>query len=65
VVERYARRSGLDLERVAWYHVFGVFKLVVIVQQIYIRYLSAGRPGTPASPTTTSGCVTSPGRASS
>ena len=39
VVERYARRSGLDLDRVAWYHVFGVFKLVVIVQQIYIRYL--------------------------
>ena len=39
VVERYARRSGLDLDRIAWYHVFGVFKLVVIVQQIYIRYL--------------------------
>ena len=39
VVERYARRSGLDLERAVWYHVFGVFKLAVIVQQIYIRYL--------------------------
>ena len=39
VVERYARRTGLDLDRVAWYHVFGVFKLVVIVQQIYIRFL--------------------------
>ena len=39
VVERYARRTGLDLEAVAWYHVFGVFKLVVIVQQIYIRFL--------------------------
>lgn len=38
VVERYARRSGLDLDHIAWYHVFGVFKLVVIVQQIYIRY---------------------------
>ena len=39
VVERYARRTGLDLEAVAWYHVFGVFKLVVIIQQIYIRFL--------------------------
>ena len=39
VVERYARRTGLDLEAVVWYHVFGVFKLVVIVQQIYIRFL--------------------------
>ena len=39
VVERYARRSGLDLDGIAWYHVFGVFKLVVIVQQIYVRYL--------------------------
>ena len=39
VVERYARRTGLDLDRVAWYHVFGVFKLVAIVQQIYIRFL--------------------------
>lgn len=38
VVERYACRSGLDLNHIAWYHVFGVFKLVVIVQQIYIRY---------------------------
>jgi aminoglycoside phosphotransferase (APT) family kinase protein len=39
VIERYARRTGLDLADVAWYHVFGVFKLVVIIQQIYIRFL--------------------------
>ena len=39
VVERYARRTGLQLDAVTWYHVFGVFKLAVIVQQIYIRYL--------------------------
>ena len=39
VVERYASRTGLDLDRVAWYHVFGVFKLLVIVQQIFIRFL--------------------------
>ncbi len=39
VVERYAARTGLDLDAIAWYHVFGVFKLVVIVQQIYIRFV--------------------------
>ena len=39
VVERYAAQTGLDLDRITWYHVFGVFKLMVIVQQIYIRYL--------------------------
>jgi aminoglycoside phosphotransferase (APT) family kinase protein len=39
VVERYARRTGADTDRVAWYHVFGVFKLVVIIQQIYIRFV--------------------------
>jgi aminoglycoside phosphotransferase (APT) family kinase protein len=38
-VERYAARTGFDLGDVTWYHVFGVFKLAVIVQQIYIRYL--------------------------
>jgi len=39
VIERYARLTGLDLEGIVWYHVFGVFKLVVILQQIYIRFL--------------------------
>lgn len=39
VVERYAHRTGFNLDRVAWYHVFGVLKLVVIIQQIYIRFL--------------------------
>ena len=39
VVERYAQRTGLDASRADWYHVFGVFKLLVIVQQIYIRFV--------------------------
>ena len=39
VVERYALRTGFELDHVAWYHVFGVLKLVVIIQQIYIRFL--------------------------
>ncbi|MEC9368715.1 MAG: phosphotransferase family protein [Pseudomonadota bacterium] len=39
VVERYARTTGFDCSDVLWYHVFGVFKIAVILQQIYIRYL--------------------------
>ena len=39
VVERYASRTGLDVDGITWYHVFGVLKVVVIVQQIYIRFL--------------------------
>ncbi len=39
VIQRYARATGLNVDRVGWYRVFGVFKLIVIVQQIYIRFL--------------------------
>jgi|FLYL01.1.fsa_nt_gi aminoglycoside phosphotransferase (APT) family kinase protein len=38
-VERYARLSGRDLSDFNWYLVFGTFKLAVILQQIYIRWL--------------------------
>lgn len=38
-VERYAQLSGLDLSNWRWYHAFGIFKMVVVIQQIYIRYL--------------------------
>ncbi|WP_282606999.1 phosphotransferase family protein [Pelagibius sp. Alg239-R121] len=38
-VDRYARLSGLDLSAWRWYHAFGIFKMVVVIQQIYIRYL--------------------------
>lgn len=38
-VERYARLSGLDLSSWRWYHAFGIFKMIVVIQQIYIRYL--------------------------
>ena len=38
-VVRYARATGFDCEAVHWYHVFGVFKIAVVLQQIYIRYL--------------------------
>jgi aminoglycoside phosphotransferase (APT) family kinase protein len=38
-IERYATRSGRDLSNVKWYVVFGTWKLGVILQQIYIRWL--------------------------
>jgi aminoglycoside phosphotransferase (APT) family kinase protein len=38
-IERYARKTGFDCGEVRWYHVFGGFKIAVILQQIYIRYL--------------------------
>ncbi|MCI0398314.1 MAG: phosphotransferase family protein [Chloroflexi bacterium] len=38
VVEQYARRSGRDVSNVRFYYVYGLFKVAVIVQQIYYRY---------------------------
>ena len=39
LVERYAAGTGFDVSRFAWYEAFGRFKVAVILQQIYIRYL--------------------------
>jgi aminoglycoside phosphotransferase (APT) family kinase protein len=39
VVERYIARTGFDPVSIQWHHVFGTFRLAVIIQQIYIRYL--------------------------
>ncbi len=38
VIERYAAGTGFDVSNAGYYHVFGVFKLAVIIQQIYYRY---------------------------
>ncbi|MCI0424452.1 MAG: phosphotransferase family protein [Actinobacteria bacterium] len=38
-VARYGRLSGRDLSALDWYMVFGAWKLGVILQQIYIRWL--------------------------
>jgi aminoglycoside phosphotransferase (APT) family kinase protein len=38
-IERYARLSGRDVSNMDWYIVFGTWKLGVVLQQIYIRYL--------------------------
>jgi aminoglycoside phosphotransferase (APT) family kinase protein len=38
-IARYAARTGFDVGSVGWHQVFAAFKLAVIIQQIYIRYL--------------------------
>jgi aminoglycoside phosphotransferase (APT) family kinase protein len=38
IIERYAARSGRDLSNIAYYHTLAVFKLTVVIQQIYYRY---------------------------
>ncbi len=38
-IERYARLTGFDCGHIHWYHVFGVFKIAVVLQQIYVRFL--------------------------
>lgn len=39
MVARYAERTGFDVGALPWYEVLGIFKLTVIIQQIYARYL--------------------------
>jgi aminoglycoside phosphotransferase (APT) family kinase protein len=38
IVERYARRSGRDLTAIRFYEVFALFKVAVVIQQIFYRY---------------------------
>ena len=38
IVDRYARASGRDLSRIAFYEIFALFKLAVVLQQIFYRY---------------------------
>lgn len=38
IVELYAKKSGQPIDDIVFYFVFGVFKIAVIVQQIYYRY---------------------------
>jgi len=39
LVEMYAFASGRDVSNVLFYYVFGTFKIAVIAQQIYARYV--------------------------
>lgn len=38
-VQRYAERSGRDVSAIAFYHTLGLFRLTVIIAQIFIRYV--------------------------
>jgi aminoglycoside phosphotransferase (APT) family kinase protein len=37
-VERYAKRRGVDVQYINFYYVFGLFKIAVVLQQIFFRY---------------------------
>ena len=39
IVDRYAARSGRDVSSVRYYEVFALFKIAVVIQQIYFRYV--------------------------
>lgn len=39
VAGRYHRRTGLDLSDLDWYRALGMFRIAVIIQQIYIRFV--------------------------
>lgn len=38
IVDRYASLSGRDLSNIGYYHIFALFKLAVVIQQIFYRY---------------------------
>ncbi|MDQ7052137.1 MAG: phosphotransferase family protein [candidate division KSB1 bacterium] len=38
LVQRYAQKSGRNVDDVVFYYAYGLFKLAVIIQQIYYRY---------------------------
>ena len=40
ILDRYAQRSGRDLSNIRFYQIFAIFKITVVIQQIYFRYVS-------------------------
>ena len=40
VRERYAKRSGLDLDTIGFYESLALFRIAVIIEQIYARYVA-------------------------
>lgn len=38
VIQRYCEKTGLNVDNFLFYHVYGIFRLGVILQQIYYRY---------------------------
>jgi aminoglycoside phosphotransferase (APT) family kinase protein len=39
ILERYAQRTGRDVSRIRFYEAFARFKIAVVIQQIYFRYV--------------------------
>ena len=39
IIERYAARSGRDVSNIRFYETFALFKIAVVIQQIYYRYV--------------------------
>src|SRR5256885_1244575 len=39
IIERYAARSNRDVSGIRFYEVFAVFKIAVVIQQIFYRYV--------------------------
>ena len=39
IVERYANQTGRDLSGIGFYETFAMFKIAVVLQQIYVRYV--------------------------
>ena len=40
VKERYAERTGLDLSRITYYEALAMFRIAVIIEQIYARFVA-------------------------
>jgi aminoglycoside phosphotransferase (APT) family kinase protein len=40
VAEHYARRSGRDISNIRFYEILALFKIAVVIQQIYFRYVN-------------------------
>ena len=39
IIDHYALKTGFNVKEIDWYYAFGAFKLAVIIQQIYVRFL--------------------------
>ena len=39
IINLYSKYTGFDVTNINWYYAFGAFKLAVILQQIYVRFL--------------------------
>jgi len=45
LIGRYAELTGRDLSLINYYEVFALFKLAVVLQQIYVRFSSRADSG--------------------